>query len=117
PEKCVGKDAEAVAKYIYESFYSVEARAKKNPARIELAHLTNRQYVNTLADLVGAFILDESKIGSERGLSAAYYDSRNFNGGKKLYERIDPEINFDYGNGGPEKTTTNEFSIQWRGSL
>jgi hypothetical protein len=117
PEKCVGKDAEAVAKYIYDSFYSLEARAKKNPARIELAHLTNRQYVNTVADLIGAFIKGESKIGLEQGLHATYYDARGFNGDKKLYERVDPEINFDYGSGGPEKTTTNEFSIQWRGSL
>jgi hypothetical protein len=117
PEKCVGKDAEAVAKYIYDGFYSVEARAKKQPVRVELAHLTNRQYVNTVADLFGVFSNRESKIGEEHGLNATYYDSRNFNNGKKLYERVDQQINFDYGNGGPEKTTTNEFSIQWRGSL
>src|SRR3954469_20712557 len=117
PEKCVGKDAEAVAKYIYDSFYSLEARAKKQPARVELAHLTNRQYVNTVADLLGAFTERENKIGSELGLNAIYYDSRNFNGSKKLYERVDREVNFDFGSGGPEKTTTNEFAIQWRGSL
>src|SRR5256885_9752836 len=76
PEKCVGKDAEAVAKYIYDSFYSLEARAKKNPARIELAHLTNRQYVNTVADLIGTFIKGDSRIGSEQGLHATYYNAR-----------------------------------------
>ena len=117
PEKLDAKGSELVAKYIYDSFYSLEARAKKNPARIELAHLTNRQYVNTVADLVGTFVKGESKIGSEQGLHATYYDARGFNGDKKLYDRIDAEINFDYGAGGPEKTTTNEFSIQWRGSL
>jgi hypothetical protein len=117
PEKCVGKDAEAVAKYIYDGFYSLEARAKKQPARVELAHLTNRQYVNTVADLIGQFIKGESTIGAEHGLRATYYDSRNFAGDKKLYDRIDPQIHFDYGTGGPEKTTTNEFSMQWRGSL
>ena len=117
PERLDAKQSELVAKYIYDSFYSIEARAKKNPPRVELAHLTNRQYANTVADLIGGFTKGESKIGSELGLSGSYYDSKNFNGNKKLYERVDREINFDYGSGGPEKTTTNEFSIQWRGSL
>ena len=117
PERIDAAQAEAVAKYIYDSFYSLEARAKKQPARVELAHLTNRQYVNTVADLLGTFGSGENKIGSKLGLDATYYDSRNFNGNKKLYERVDREINFDYGSGGPEKTTTNEFAIQWRGSL
>src|SRR6478672_4408746 len=117
PERLDAKQSELVAKYIYDSFYSVEARAKKQPARVELAHLTNRQYVNTVADLIGGFTKGESKIGSELGLNGVYYDSRNFNGNKKLYDRVDREISFDYGAGGPEKTTTNEFAIQWRGSL
>jgi hypothetical protein len=117
PERLDAKQSEVVAKYIYDGFYSVEARAKKQPARVELAHLTNRQYVNTIADLIGTFSERDTKIGSEFGLDGSYYDARNFNGNKKLYERVDREINFDYGSGGPEKTTTNEFSIQWRGSL
>lgn len=117
PERIDAKQSEAVAKYIYDSFYSLEARTKKQPARVELAHLTNRQYVNTVADLIGSFTKADTKIGSELGLSGSYYDSRNFNGNKKLYERADREINFDFGADGPEKTTTNEFSIQWRGSL
>ena len=37
PEKCVGKDAEAVAKYIYDAFYSVEARIRNHPVRVEVA--------------------------------------------------------------------------------
>src|SRR6476660_3240105 len=43
PKKCVGPDAEAVAKYIYGAFYSREARLRNHPVRVELAHLTNRQ--------------------------------------------------------------------------
>src|SRR5688500_15497476 len=117
PDKLNAKESERVAKYIYEAFYSEEARAKKNPVRIELAHLTNRQYVNTVADLLAAFVDGERKIGTELGLRGTYYDSKNFNGNKKLYDRVDREVNFDYGANGPEKTTTNEFAIQWRGSL
>jgi hypothetical protein len=117
PEKIDAKESERVAKYIYGEFYSEEARLKNNPPRVELAHLTNRQYVNTVADLLATFVDGERKIGSELGLRATYYDSRNFNGNKKLYDRVDREVNFDFGAGGPEKSTTNEFSIQWRGSL
>src|ERR1041384_6956402 len=36
PEKCKGPDAEAVARYIYDAFYSREARARNHPPRIEL---------------------------------------------------------------------------------
>src|SRR3954465_8922779 len=47
PEKCVGPDAEAVARYIYDAFYSREARVRNHPPRVELVRLTNRQYLNT----------------------------------------------------------------------
>lgn len=117
PDKLNARDSERVAKYIHEAFYSEEARARKNPVRVELAHLTNRQYVNTVADLLAAFVDGERRIGTEPGLRGSYYDARNFNGNKKLYDRVDREVDFDYGANGPEKTTTNEFSIQWRGSL
>src|SRR6266481_75756 len=52
PEKCVGPDAEAVARYIYDAFYSREARVRKNPPRVELVHLTKRQYAHTVADVL-----------------------------------------------------------------
>src|SRR6476646_5903021 len=34
PERIDAAQSEAVAKYIYDSFYSLEARAKKQPARV-----------------------------------------------------------------------------------
>ena len=40
PKKCVGDDAELVARYIFEAFYSPEAQARNNPPRIELTRLT-----------------------------------------------------------------------------
>src|ERR1051325_6590169 len=68
PDKCVGPDAEAVAQYIYDAFYSREARARNHPARIELVRLTNRQYVNTVADLIKSLSDDNSAVDVERGL-------------------------------------------------
>ena len=51
----MGADAAAVARYIHDTFYSREAWARLHPARVELVRLTNRQYVNTVADLLKSF--------------------------------------------------------------
>ena len=117
PEQCVGDDAAAVARYINDTFYSREARARNHPARIELVRLTNRQYVNTVADLLGRFGGGEKPGQGEPGLRANYFASRNFN--NKIETRVDRQVNFDYGTNAPlpEKTGTNGFSMQWSGSL
>ncbi|MGV3771460.1 MAG: DUF1592 domain-containing protein [Verrucomicrobiales bacterium] len=116
-EKCTGPDAEAVAKYIHETFYSPEARSRNNQARVELVHLTNRQFQNSLADLFKTFTGNDKPIGSERGIKGSYFDSKGFQRDKKIEDRLDPEVNVDFQEGMPEGVTTNEFAIQWRGSL
>src|SRR6266536_4530383 len=63
PDKCVGPDAEAVARYIYDAFYSREARLRNHPPRVELVRLTNRQYLNTVADLLRSFAGNENPAG------------------------------------------------------
>ena len=119
PGKCVGEDAAAVARYIYDSFYSREARLRKNPPRVELVRLTNRQYVNTVAELLKHFTATDGPPGSEQGLRAVYYNAKDFNGDKKLLERVDRRIDFDFNDpaSAPKLTSTNGFSIQWHGSL
>lgn len=117
PDKCVDKDAELVARYIYDAFYSREARARKNPARVELVRLTNRQYVNTVADLIKHFTGSDAAVGEERGLRGTYFGTRHFN--NKAFDRVDRRIEFDFGENFPEDVPagTNGFSVQWRGSL
>ena len=125
PEKCKGPDAEAVARYIYDSFYSREARARNHPARIELVHLTNRQYGNTVADLLKHFTGKDDPAEGEHGLKATYYSSRDFRDSKRVTNRVDRQINFDFADGRPEpieqnipeRPKTNDYSMQWRGSL
>ena len=51
-EKCSEEDAAKVAAYIYDAFYSVDARVRNKPARVELSRLTVRQYQNAVADLI-----------------------------------------------------------------
>src|SRR5271168_3179412 len=57
PGECVGEDADRVAAYIHEAFYSkaAQARNKFQPPRIELSRLTVRQYRSAVADLIGGF--------------------------------------------------------------
>jgi hypothetical protein len=117
PGTCVGPDADAVARFINDSFYSREARARNHPARVELVHLTNRQYQNTVADLIKFFTGKDNLIGEERGLKAAYYNSAGFN--KKTQDQVDRQVDFDFGKSRPEAAGdgTNGFSMQWRGSV
>ena len=117
PEKCVGADAAAVARFIHGAFYSREARARNNPARVELVRLTNRQYVNTVADLLKGFAGNDTPPGTEHGLRGTYRDQRRGDG--KPLERIDRQIAFDFlaKDADPSAGLTNEFSANWRGSI
>ena len=122
PEKCVGEDAVAVARYINDTFYSREARARNRPPRVELAHLTNRQYVQTAADLIKSFGERDAMLSEERGLRANYRPrSRKGEAERKSFDRVDRQVDFTYTTNGPDAgrlgSGTNEFSITWRGSV
>jgi hypothetical protein len=119
PNECVGEDAEAVARYIYDAFYSREARARHHTPRVEVARLTNRQYLNTVSDLMAHFTGYVAPLPSERGLRGTYYDARRFNQEKKIEERLDRGVDFDFGEGSPDpdRIKAEEFAIQWRGSV
>ena len=43
PGSCTGPDADAVAQYMHDAFYSAAARARNKPPRVELSRLTVRQ--------------------------------------------------------------------------
>src|SRR4051812_40875813 len=120
PGKCVGEDASAVARYIYESFYSREARLKSSKApRVELLRLTKQQYLNSVSDLLQEFTGRSSATAPDSGLRATYYKSKGFEGDKQAFERIDREVSFNFGESCPDErlTGTNGYSIQWQGSL
>jgi hypothetical protein len=122
PEKLDAAGSKKVAEYMYEAFYSPVAQAKLNPPRVELARLTVKQYRSAVADLVGSF-RPVVKLDEARGLRGEYFNARNFRGGSKLIDRVDPGVNFDFRTVGPEvpdgKTQFDpqQFSIRWEGSL
>lgn len=115
---CVGEEAEKVAAYIHESFYSPIARARNKPARVELSRLTVRQYRNAVTDLIGGF-RGPSQAGDEPGLKGSYFKGGQFRNNDRQIERVDPVVAFDFGVKGPEdeKFEPSQFSIRWEGSI
>ena len=119
PGTCVGEQADQVAAYIHETFYSPVARARNRPARVELSRLTVRQYANAVADLVGGFRWPPEAGDPARGLTGVYFKSRRMRDREKVLERVDPTVRFDFGVEGPEpeKFDPKEFAIRWEGSV
>ena len=143
PEACVGDEARAVAKYIFEEFYSYDARLAKGlirRPRVELSRLTVSQLRNSIADLVAHFnppprdrrpsefvTVDaerDKKKGRDRkpapgGLLGSYHQSKLMNKRDRLVMmRLDSSIDFDFGEESPDKEIDPEaFSIIWNGSL
>ena len=118
-------DATASAEYIHQAFYSAEARARNHPPRIELAHLTVRQYRESIADLLGSL---RGAFGTtESGGLAGVYRERPERDPKMpdrnrpeatFKQQVDPVIDFDFGAKAPEKGTyAAQFSINWSGSV
>lgn len=118
PAACVGPEAEKVAAYVYDSFYSKAAQARRGGPRVELARLTVGQYRNAIADLIAGFS-EPGKWDDQRGLNGEYFNSKHFNGDKRVLERRDAVVDFAFGEAGPlpDKIDPKEFSIRWQGSL
>jgi cytochrome c553 len=118
PETCVGEDAVNVAKYIYDAFYSKGAQARNSRARVELARLTVRQYRETAADLVGSFS-EQGRWDGERGLHGEYFKAKHFRGDKRIFERRDSTVAFQFGEGSPvsDEFDAQEFAIRWEGAV
>ena len=118
-------DATASAEYIHKAFYSGEARARNHPPRIELAHLTVRQYRESIADLL-ASLRNATSTTVSGGLSG-HYRERPERDPKKpdqnrpevaFKDQVDPVIDFDFKDKSPEKGTyAAQFSINWSGSI
>jgi mono/diheme cytochrome c family protein len=118
PGTVTGDDAKKVAEFVFETFYSATARTRNTPARIELSRLTVRQYRNAIADLVSSF-RGSANWGDERGLHGEYFNSRNFQNNKRIIDRTDRQVKFDFGTEGPipDKFDPILFCIRWQGSV
>jgi cytochrome c553 len=128
-KKCTGEDAQKVAAYVYEAFYSKTAQARNKPPRLELSRLTVRQYRQATADLIGTF-RGPAQWDQQRGLKGEYFKSRRLGRtSERVIERIDPVVQFDFGVAAPTLPSPkvgedgvgtlepNQFSIRWSGSV
>lgn len=136
---CVGDDAQQVAAYIYEAFYSPQAQARLKPPEFDLARLTIAQYRTSVADLIGRFRPGTNPPpGDKRGLKARYRgrfpvpfgpqlprdlsDAQEAERERKervVVEQIEPRIAFHFGAESPDplKMRPDEFNLRWDGSI
>ncbi|MCF7675550.1 MAG: DUF1592 domain-containing protein [Akkermansiaceae bacterium] len=118
PEKCQGDDANRVAEWIFGAFYSPAARANAQAPRLQLSHLTNEQYRQTVADLFGLFTGRPGEF-TGGGLEARYFNAEKMEQRKEhLVDRIDSQIVLDPAVlAGVPKLKPGSFSVTWTGSL
>lgn len=119
PDILNAEESQRVAEYIRGAFYSPEARARNSPPpKMAVARLTNRQYRESIADLLGSFDKVTTP-GEGRGLKAQYFQSDGMNKkARKVLDREDTRLEFDFAEGSPaEGISADQFSIAWDGSL
>lgn len=117
PEKCAGPDADAVAAYVYDAFYSEAAQIRNRPPRVSLARLTGDQLRQSIADLYARFE-GLPNPSDARGVRAIYFDGDRWKNENKKIERVDPTINFDFGHESPGEGIGKEsFYIYWEGGI
>jgi mono/diheme cytochrome c family protein len=120
PGTCTGAEAEKVAAYIFDAFYSPAAQARNKTPRVELARLTVSEYRNAVADLVGTFPPAKAKSAKdEQGLRGEYFTSSGKRKRALAFARVDPVVHFDFAATTPEfdKLNTPEIAATWQGSV
>jgi hypothetical protein len=118
PHLVVGEDARLVSEYIMGAFYSAEARSHQPAPAKSFARLTNRQFRESVADLLSSFG-PHSQAGDGSGLKAQYFQSDGMNKkAKMVMEKTDTALSFDFGEVAPcDGINAEQFSIAWDGSL
>ncbi len=110
-------DADKVSGYVHAAFYSKEARERNAPPRVDLARLTVNQYRQSVFDLVNATQGNAAR-GDKAGLKGEYFNGRGYNLAKRLIDRVDPGVAFDFGTAGPsDKFDATQFYVLWTGSV
>ncbi len=134
----VGKDADDVAAYIFDAFYSPAAQLRNSPVREDLSRLTVEQYQNSVADLIGRFQGGfDRPFGKTHGLKGRYSGRFPVHVGPILkprsdkeraernakertsYDQTDAVISFHWGANSPDtnRLRPDDFNTRWDGSI
>lgn len=118
-EKCSESEASRVAEFVFTAFYSRGAAATQMTPRVQLSRLTARQYRYAIADIMTSFRGSTGPWDDQRGLKGSYNTLTPNGEGKHVFDRLDPVIDFRFGQSSPdpEKFDPREFSMMWSGSL
>lgn len=118
PEDCQGEDALAVATFMHHAFYSDAAQLRNRPAKIAFSRLTANQLRQSYSDLYASFANGVLWAKPERGIQGVYFNGEHWKNEEKKIDRIDPTIDFDFGQNGPgSEIQANKFYIHWSGGL
>jgi cytochrome c553 len=134
----IGKDADDVAAYIFDAFYSPAAQLRNSPVREDLSRLTVEQYQNSVADLIGRFQGGfDRPFGKTHGLKGRYSgrfpvlvgpilkprnDKERAERNQKektSYEQTDKVVSFHWGAESPDvnRLRPDDFNSRWDGSI
>jgi mono/diheme cytochrome c family protein len=130
PDQCVAEDANAVATYIHNAFYSPDAQRRLERPRLELAHLTVRQHRHAIMSLIASFN-GQNYVPEERGLEADYFAASRWKEKRRLSKETAESLDFSEGvphfradrkyEGVEKEKLENEigtgFSAWWNGSV
>lgn len=120
PEACVDQNARDVAVYVYRRFYDPRSSRAAAVVPLELSRLTTEQLRQSVSALVAGFAADDDPAANVGGLSASYFKSRSLKSSHRVFERIDPVVDFDFGEHHPEPSEgfkDDEFGIRWSGGV
>lgn len=117
-ESCVGEDAEAVAAFIHQAFYSEAAQVRNRPPRVGLARLTGEQLRQSLSDIYAGMFAGNMWAKPERGVKAVYFNSDRWKKEELKLDTVVPAIDFDFGHEAPiEGVDAKKFYIMFQGGL
>ncbi len=117
PKKTPLPQAQQIAAFMVDAFYSPLAQERNRPAKVSLARLTVKQFKNSIADLIGDY---HSVVpGTPGGLRGEYFKNRERSQKNRVIERVDPEVKFDFGTVGPAagQVEPHNYTITWSGSI
>ncbi|NQX02261.1 DUF1592 domain-containing protein [bacterium] len=117
PDLVSPEESQRVAEYLMGAFYT-QGAADPAEAKTAFARLTNRQFRESVADLIGSFGAAPPP-GPGVGLKARYFESDGMNKKAKLViTRDDTRLDVDFAENSPgDGISAEQFSIVWDGSL